>query len=213
MTTGETTGELPLSAAAVAVRLRRFWLGEAPGQRVVRTSDLGEVWREVKVKRTASTLVLYTPYNFGDGDPLAGRLGSYLTRRVHELSAGAVREVTWLFDERATRPVRRARSTDLDIHAPEDPAVEEYDDVLARLRRGIPAETPDAATQVLHTLSLVGVSRHRIWFAAPDAGSEQAVGRTPGAAYALHAAVRAVQRAEPLCRVVVDPSCGTDARL
>ena len=69
-----TTGETPLSAAAVAVRLRRFWLGEAPNHRVVRTSDLGEVWREVAVIRTASTLTLHAPYDFGVGDPLDGPL-------------------------------------------------------------------------------------------------------------------------------------------
>lgn len=204
-----TREEAPLSAAAVAVRLRRFWLGEAAGQRTVRASDLGEVWREITVTRTASTLLLHTPYDFGVGDPLSGPLGRYLTRRTRQLSGGAVREVAWCFDESAATPVRRNRSTELDIHAPGDPGLDEYDAVLARLRKGIPADTSDAARAVVHGLVLGGVSRHRLWLVAPDAETEKAVRTTPGAGYALHAAVRAVQKAEPLFRVVVDPSWGS----
>src|SRR4051794_32543767 len=100
-----TTGEAPLSAAAVGVRLRRFWLGEAADERVVGRSDLGEVWRDVAVVRVASTLTLYTPYDFGAGDPLEGALGRYLTRRVRDLSGGAVREVIWGFDPVAAKPL------------------------------------------------------------------------------------------------------------
>lgn len=208
-----TTGEVPLSAAAVAVRLRRFWLGEAPAASAVRRSDLDGVWREVTVRRLASTLELFTPYDFGEGDPLDGKLGNYLTRRVRALSEGAVREVTWLYDERAARPVRRPKSTDLDIHAPGDPGLEEYDEVLARLRQGIPADTTGATLEVLHGLSLVGVSRHRIWFAARDAASERAIRTTPGAVGSLHAAIKRVQKGEPLYRVVVDPSYDAVSRL
>lgn len=208
-----TTGEVPLSAAAVAVRLRRFWLGEAPAASAVRRSDLDGVWREVSVTRLGSTLELNTPYDFGEGDPLEGKLERYLTRRVRALSEGSVREVTWRYDERAARPVRRPRSTNLDIHAPGDPGLEAYDEVVARLRRAIPADTAEAALEVIHSLSLVGVSRHRLWFAAPDAAVERALRTTPGAAYALHAAVTRVQKAEPLHRVVVDPSYDEVSRL
>jgi hypothetical protein len=201
-----TKGDTPPSAAAVAVRLRRFWLGEAMRATVVRKSDLGDVWREVLVRRVAATLELYTPYDFGTGDPLAGRLGSFLTTRVKKLSAGTVREVAWRYDDRVTPPTRRAKSTELDIHLPGDPALEEYDDVLARLRAGIPAGASDEAREVLGRLSLVGVSRHRLWLAAPDAAAELAVRKTSGAAFALHSAVQRVQKADPLYRVVVDPS-------
>jgi hypothetical protein len=165
------------------------------------------------VQRVASTVTLYTPYDFGVGDPLDGALGSYLTRRIKQLSGGAVREVTWDFDEVAAKPVRRNKSTELDIHAAGDPALEEYDDVLVRVRKGIPADTPQAARVVIGDLCLAGVSRHRMWFAAPDAESERAVRTTSGAAYALHAAVRHVQKAEPLYRVVVDPSLADEPRL
>lgn len=195
-----------LEAAAVAVRLRRFWLGEAHDAQPVRDSDLGEVWREVAVRRVAARLTLFTPYDFGRGDPLEGGLGAWLTQRVHALSEGAVREVGWDFDQRAQRPFRRARSTDLDIHAPGDPGPDELDDVLARLRRRLPADVPAQARDVLGRIGLAAASRHRLWFVATDAAAEQAVRRTPGAAYALHAAVRGVQGAEPLYRVVVDPT-------
>ena len=201
-----TRGDVPLSAAAVAVRLRRFWLGEAPTAKVVQRSDLGEVWRDIAVRRTASTLMLHTPYDFGVGDPLEGPLGPYLTRRVRALSGRAVREVTWCFDEWAGKSVRRARTSELDIHEPGDPGLEEYDVVLARLRKAIPADTTDLAREVLRGLGLAGVSRHRMWFAARDEDAERAVGRTPGAGYALHAAVLSVQKSEdPLYRLVVDP--------
>jgi hypothetical protein len=200
------TGVRPLSAAAVAVRLRRFWLGPAARSPTVRASDLGEVWREVAVQRVASTLVLLTPYDFGQGDPLAGDLGDYLARRVTRLSGGAVREVAWRYDEAAVRPVRRARSTELDVHAPGDPGLDEYDDVLRRLRKHLPDDTSEVARLALGQLGLAGVSRHRVWLAASDEAAERAVRTTAGAAYALHRAVRGVQKAEPLYRVVVDPS-------
>jgi hypothetical protein len=190
----------------VAVRLRRFWLGEAMKARGVRSSDLGDVWREVLVRRLAATLELYTPYDFGVGDPLGGDLGGFLTRRVRKLSVGTVREVVWQYDDRVKPPVRRAKSTELDIHAPGDPGLEEYDDVLVRLRKGIPPDISDEAREVLGRLRLVGVSRFRLWFAAPDNAAELAVRRTSGAAYALHSAVQRVQKADPLYRVVVDPS-------
>ena len=201
------------SAAAVAVRLRRFWLGEAMRSPVVAESDLGEVWRKVAVSRVASALVLHTPYDFGQGDPLASGLGELLARRVKRLSSGAVREVTWRFDPVALKPVRRTRSSELDVHAPEDPGLEEYDDVLARLRARLPGDTGPEARAALGELVLAGVSRHRLWLAAPDEAAELAVRRTPGAAYALHAAVGAVQKAEPLYRVVVDGSYRRLARL
>lgn len=204
MTTGGTDGSTPPSAAAVAVRLRRFWLGEAAEASVVRESDLGAVWREIVVRRLGAELQLWTPYDFGDGDPLDGGLGAYLGERVRELSAGTVRDVVWRYDERMLRPVRRARSTELDVHAPGDPGLEEYADVLGRLRKAIPADTPDGARAVLGELRLAGVSRHRLWFAAPDDAAELAVRRTPGAASALSVAVRHVQKAEPIHRVVVD---------
>ena len=45
-----------------------------------------------------------------------------------------------------------------------------------------------------------------MWFAAPDAEAERAVRTVSGAACALHAAVQAVQKGDPLLRVVVDGS-------
>lgn len=202
--TGETTTP---SAAAVAVRLRRFWLGEAAGQRVVRRSDLGEVWRDITVVRMASTLTLYTPYDFGVGDPLDGPLGRYLTRRVSGLSDGAVRDVVWCFDPVTAKPVtRRAKSSDLDIFAPGDPDRDEYDDVRARLGKALGADSGETVRDVLRRIGLAAVSKHRMWFAAPDAETEKAVRTTSGAAYALHAAVQSVQKKDPLFRVVVDGS-------
>ena len=202
-----TRGGEPLSAAAVAVRLRRFWLGEAADERVVRRSDLGDVWQDVTLVRVGSTLTLYTPYDFGIGDPLEGRLGSYLARRVRNLSESAVREVAWDFDPVAAKPAaRRARTGDLDVYAPGDPGLEEYGAVRARLSKALPAGTSEEARGVLSRVGLAGVSRHRMWFAAPDAETEKAVRTTSGAAYALHAAVQAVQKGDPLLRVVVDGS-------
>ncbi len=203
-----------LNAAVVAVRLRRFWLGAAMKSPVVRASDLGEAWRDVTVVREAATLVLYTPYDFGVGDPLDGDLGAYLTGRVHRLSGGTVREVEWRFDPRATKPVRRARSTDLDIHSPGDPGLDEYADLLARLRKQLPAGTSDAAREALGRLALAGASRHRLWFVADGDASEKAIRTVPGAGGALATAVGRVQKAEPpLHRVVVDPTATKLERL
>lgn len=195
-----------LNAAVVAVRLRRFWLGAAMKAPAVRASDLGEVWRDVTVTREASTLVLCTPYDFGVGDPLDGELGAYLAGRVRRLSGGTVREAEWRFEERPARSPRRARSTDLDIHAPGDPALDEYADVLARLRRQLPAEVSDTARATLGRLGLAGVSRHRLWFAATGEADAAAVRAVPGAGGALNVAVRGVQKADPLYRIVVDPT-------
>jgi hypothetical protein len=208
--TGERT---PPSAAAVAVRLRRFWLGEAAGERVVRRSDLGEVWRDVALVRVASTLTLYTPYDFGVGDPLEGPLGRYLAKRVQSLSAGTVREVAWAFDPVAAKPpTRRARTSELDVYSPADPGLEEYAEVRVRLRKAVPTDIGEEARAVLSRLGLAAVSKYRMWFVAPDAEIERAVRTTSGAAYALHAAVRAVQKADPLHRVVVDGSYSADDR-
>ncbi|MFC6287591.1 hypothetical protein ACFP3Q_14485 [Nocardioides sp. GCM10027113] len=149
----------------------------------------------------------FTPFDFGTRDPLAGGLGEFLERRVAELSGGTVREVSWEYDERVLRPVRRAKTTELDVHAPGDPGLEEYAEVARRLSAAIPDDTSDAAREVLHALVVAGVSRHRLWLAAPDDATEVAVRRTPGAGYALFAAVERVQRAQPLYRVVVDPTC------
>lgn len=195
-----------LNAAVVAVRLRRFWLGPALRSPTVMASDLGEAWRDVTVVREASTLVLCTPYDFGSGDPLAGDLGAYLAGRVRRLSGGTVRDVDWRYDPRLTKPVRRARSSDLDIHAPGDPGLTEYADVLASLRKKLPADTGAAAREALGRLGLAGVSRHRLWFTAPDDAAERAVRTVSGAGYALNMAVRGVQKAEPLYRVIVDPT-------
>ena len=188
------------------MRLRRFWLGEAAEQPVLRGSDLGEVWRDVALRRTASMLTFYTPHDFGVGDPLEGPLGRYLTRRVRAMSGGAVREVAWCFDPVAAKPaVRRTKSGDLDI-SPGDPGMDEYAAVRARLRKAVPVDTSEAAREVLRRIGLAGVSRHRMWFAAPDVETEKAVRTTSGAAYSLHAAVQAVQKGDPLLRVVVDGS-------
>jgi hypothetical protein len=196
-----------MNAAVVAVRLRRFWLGPAMKSPVVRASDLGEAWRDVMVVREGSTLVLHTPYDFGAGDPLGGDLGTYLAGRVRRLSGGTVREVEWRFDPQVKPPVRRARSSDLDIHAPGDPGLDEYADVLARLRKQLPADTSHAAREALGRLALAGVSRHRMWFAAVDEAEATAVRAVPGAGGALSTAVRGVQKAEPpLYRIVVDPT-------
>ena len=57
---------------------------------------------------------------------------------------------------------------------------------------------------MLGALGLAAVSAHRVWFAAPSPAAEKAVGSTPGAAYALFASVRGLQRKEPLYRVYTD---------
>lgn len=197
------------NAAVVAVRLRRFWLGAAMRSPSVRASDLGEAWRNVVVVREAATLVLYTPYDFGAGDPLGGDLGGYLTGRVRRLSGGTVCDVEWRFDERRAKPVRRARSSDLDIHAPGDLGPDKYAGVVARLRKLLPADTGEAARAAIGRLALAGVSRHRMWFAAVDEADARAVRTVPGAGGALAKAVGGVQKAEPpLFRVVVDPTAG-----
>lgn len=60
---------------------------------------------------------------------------------------------------------------------------------------------------VVGALRLVGVSKHRLWFAAPTLGARDALGSVVGARAALVTAVQAVQRHEvPLHRVVVDAS-------
>ena len=189
---------------AVAVRLRGLWLGEVVSSRAFLRSDLGDAADEIALHRVGNALELVTPYDFGDGDPLEGGLGRSLRRRVSAVTGGVVREVSWRYDDAAGRPVRRTSTSDLDVFRPGDPGRDAYPDVLAELRRRLPADTTDAAREVLGALGLAAVSAHRVWFAAPSAAAEKAVGSTPGAAYALFASVKRLQRKEPLYRVYAD---------
>lgn len=193
-----------LEAAAVAVRLRRLWLGEIAASDELADSDLADAWQDVTLRRVGSRLELWTPYDFGAGTPLAGPFGDLLRTRVAELSKGTVTIVDWRFDPYPTPP-RRAKTTDLDIYAPGDPMMIEYGGVLAALRYHLGDCTSERAREAVGRLRLVAVSRHRLWFAAPSHRELDALGAVPGARAALVKAVQAVQKDDrPLYRVVVD---------
>lgn len=195
-----------LEATAVSVRLRRLWLGEIARSDELAASDLAGATHDVELRRVADVLWLRTPFDFGSGDPFAGDLGRLLRTRVEAVSRGAVRGVAWEFTPELT-PVRRPASADLDVYSPGDPSLADHARVLAALRARIPAGADDAARAAVHGIRLVGVSRHRLWFAARSSAERDALARVPGARGLLVTAIQAVQKHElPLYRVVVDPS-------
>lgn len=194
-----------VEAAAAAARLRRYWLEELPRTRAFKASDLVDVHPEVTLRRVGAELELLGPIDFGEGDPLEGPLGEAVRGRVASLSQRAVRSVVWWHAPEPKRALRKA-SSNLDVFTPGDPAPAELPRLAGRLGERLPGDLAEGARGVLSGLRLVGASAHRLWFASdlPDIRAE--IGRTPGAAHALHAAVAAVQGHEqPLFVCVTDP--------
>lgn len=100
-----------------------------------------------------------------------------------------------------------SQDTGPDIYSSGDPLLGDYPAILAKLRDRIPTTTSPRARDAVGALRLVGVSEHRIWFAAPSVKAREALGTVPGARGALVTAIQAVQKQQvPLYRVVIDPS-------
>jgi len=193
-----------VTASAVAARLRQFWLEEVPDLIGFAESDLADIHHQVRLERMANELRLHTPYDFGEGDPIDGAFGAAFRRRVEALSQGVITSVTWLPITESRRPMRK-KSSNLDMYEPGDPPADELLELAHRLGQALPADLADPARALLREVKLVGASRHRLWFATDDDATRTAIGTTPGAAYALNAAVRPLQPGEPLYDVVADP--------
>lgn len=195
-----------LEASAVSVRLRRLWLGKILASPEFMAGDLADIGLDVQLRRIGSTLQIGTPYDFGAGDPFDNAFGKLLRSEAAEVSRGSISSVEWQYDPKR-QVVRRTSSNDLDIYSPGDPTLDEYDEVAGALRKRIPDGTSPNAREVIGKLRLVGVSKHRLWFAASNAQARDALGKVPGARAALVTAIQDFQKHEkPLYRVVVDGS-------
>lgn len=186
------------------MRLRRVWISLSDHPEELAAGDLSDAWAETELAREGHRLVLMTPFDFGDGDPFDNRFGDYLRQTITAATNGAVRDVAWRYMA-PRRRVRRASTSDLDIYRPGDPLSNEYEALSTDLWRHLPSDTTPQARDLLATISAVAFSRHRVWFSARSGDIERQVGKTPGAAYALHAVVRGFQKADPLYTVYSDP--------
>lgn len=202
-------GPAKLSAAAVAARIRRWWIRDAFEGPALRASDLGDALEMCRLVRHAATLRIHTPYDFGDGVPLELTQRVRMADHLADLSQGAVRNIEFRFD-RKPRTTTRRRSSDLDIFEPGDALWPEHLDAAASLASAIRRECATESLPVLMSLALAGVSRHRLWIAAFDEEARRAVGSTPGAAASLKIAVGRIQGRrrydEALSVLLADPS-------
>jgi hypothetical protein len=201
-----------LEDAAIAVRLRRLWIGKIAGSPEMAASALAGIWSDrIDLVRDREQLVLVGPPSAQQAkdEPVADTL----LAAVKAVSSGSVSGLKWRSTKRLVSPAR-AKTSDLDIFHADDPLLDAYADVLADLKAAIPAETGTEARAALSKLRLVAVSRHRLWLAAPNIAARDAVGTTLDARAALVRAVQEVQDAKvPLYRVVVDPCYRTRAML
>src|SRR5690606_24911426 len=154
----------------------------------------GDAWQDTALVRRALVLDLLTPYDFGEGDPFADGVGEELARRTAVGTGGAVTQMTWRFADRWKVP-RRPATTALDVFHPGDPA-DGRAEAAEQLRRRLGKDLSAHARQVLESLTVGGVSTHRLWLVAPDEDVRRGVGRTPGAAFALRDAIRRQQRSD-----------------
>lgn len=190
---------------AVGVRIRWAWLGLVARPAALAGNDLEDGWSDTQLERYKDRLILITPYDFGTGDPLDGEFGRYLLKVMSEVTAGGIRSVGWRY--RGTpKAIPRKRTSDLDIYAPGDPMLDEYQSLVMKLRAGLPEDLSEGAADAMAALEVAAISKHRLWFRAGTDEERIAVGKTPGAAFALNAAVRKMQRNEPLYRVYRDTS-------
>ena len=147
------------------------------------------------------------PYDFGSGSPVSSSIEQQLATQVSELTAAAVRELSWSF-LRDVKTTTRKRSSDLDVYEPGDPVIEEWGPLADRLARAIERDAALSALPALRTLRLIAASRHRLWLGLPSAESVLDFRRTPGAAATLKIAVARVQGQKPedgLYSLVADP--------
>lgn len=205
LTSSTATSATPVpDAMAISARLRRLWIGTVGPLIDEDGHDLAEVWTNALVQRVGSQLIVSGPIDFGDGDPFEGALGSKIKKRFEDESCGLVRDVQYKFADRRILKLRRASTAGSDIYHPEDAGAPDIVDAA----RAIGSQLADAgpgARHVLGRLTVAGVSKFRLWLAAPSEAERKAVGSTPGAASALMMAVAKFQRSDALCDIVVDP--------
>ncbi|WP_182526468.1 hypothetical protein [Nocardioides dongkuii] len=195
---------MPLTPPALAVRLRRLWAGEIVTSDELATSPLGVAWHECDLALVGTVLTVVGPARCRDA--LAGPLGELLARRASEVTRAKVTDVRWRTGARPAS-VRPDRTSDTDVFGAQDPLLDAYPSILADLRAAVPANAAPAALAAVGALRLVGVSRHRLWFAARTSGDRDALGKVPGARAALFVAVQTYQGVKrPLHHVLVDPS-------
>ena len=193
-----------LEEAAVAVRLRRLWLGVILPSPELAESSLAPVWQDLDLILTGQTLTIVGPPS--GQDALHQPVAELLQSQAAKVTADAVTTLGWR-SSRRLQLLRREKSTNLDVFHVDDPLLDQYAGVLDDLRAAIPDGIGPDARAALRGLRLVGASRHRLWFAAPNASARNALGTVPGARAALFTTVQRVQRAKrPLLHIVVDPS-------
>lgn len=174
--------------AVVAQRLRRLWTDGLGPWLEAEDHDLGSAWPECSLERRGKILLIHAPYDFGQGDPLAG-INDELVERVAGATGGRVDQVK-IIDRSASRfvpPKRRAGSSAVDVFHAGDP-IGDLHAIASGIRRRL--EVVDSTCPVLSALGLAAVSRWRVWLVADSADTRRKVGSTPGAAFAIHDAVR-----------------------
>ncbi|WP_299449214.1 hypothetical protein [uncultured Serinicoccus sp.] len=178
----------PLHDTVVAQRLRRLWTDELGPWLDAEGHDLGSAWPGCSLERRGKVLLIHVPYDFGQGDPLA-EIKDEFVERVAGATGGRVDQVK-IIDRSASRfvpPKRRAGSSGLDVFHAGDP-VGGLHAVASEIRRRL--SVVDSTRPALSGLGLVATSRWRMWFVAESAEARRLVGSTPGAAFAIHDAVR-----------------------
>lgn len=192
-----TVGSSP--ALDVASARARYWWSEVarPWLRA-EGAEIGDVepalwWRD-------ATLVLATPLDFGDGDPLATVRESLLQGiRVVEPS---IQAVVWEYWEPGLRR-RRAHE-----HVLTDATDVGFASAQVSIARSMRTSLSGTGHDSIFTeLAVAGDSRRRLWLVSRDPYFRSRVGSTPGAASSLHEAVaRATGRKTTDYTVVIDPS-------
>jgi hypothetical protein len=189
---------------AVSARLRALWVNTIGPLLEEDEHDLAGAWSQAVVHRLGSEIIIRGPIDFGDGDPLAGTLGARIKGLFELESCGLIKDVRYEFADREFPKLRRARTTGSDIFHPEDVAAPDMATAAHALGEQLAGASAEAKP-ILGRLAVAGVSKFRLWLAAPSEADRKAVGSTPGAASALMMAVAKFQRSDALCDIVVDP--------
>lgn len=196
-----------LGADALAVRLRRLWIGDLGPWLRREGYDLGDCWENTILRRRGLILDLITPIDFGEGDPFHDGLRESIESRIADLTDGHVRMVSWRHLTLKDKPLRPQTSSSADVFHPGDPTdAAALLDTAHELTKRLQRVERRVAAALLGMLSVAGVSQHRLWLAAPNQLVKDKVGTVPYAGGSLFEAVRTTQRRErPLYDLIVDP--------
>lgn len=182
-----------LDPISISVRLRRLWTDQLGPWLEETDNDLGTVWRDTLLRRAGLTLDLVSPINFGDGDPVIDIRG-HMADLLSEATNGHVNRVRISFlGDVKYKPLRRAKTTDLDIFDPGDPDAATQATFATEIGDRVSRALQSEARTTLSQLRVSGASRHRVWFVASTPDAASAVATAQGAAHALWDAVRRAQ--------------------